>query len=168
MQTVGAGGWRGQKRSVAGQRNATAEKPVAELAHKQLISERSQNRQESVQGHFFNVGTKAICVVVVNMHKAKGKQFDEVIIFEGWPRRVRGQIVRNPHRFVRGNTEGEATSARYNFRVRMTLARSSTTIMTPENDPCAILHSPPERQKWRHRRGMGGYGTIAPKLERRC
>jgi DNA helicase II / ATP-dependent DNA helicase PcrA len=67
-------------------------------------------------------------VTVMTIHKAKGKEFDEVIVFEGLFQRY----------LQRTGVEAER-SARYNLHVAATRARQAVTIMTPQHDPCHLL-----------------------------
>ena len=67
---------------------------------------------------------------VMTIHKAKGKQFTEVIIYEGL---YRGRILRS------GSDEKEKAQARLSLRVGVTRAEQFTTILTSEKEPCPFL-----------------------------
>lgn len=97
-------------------------------------------RNAFVQMHFSHDNKAEKGVVVMNMHKAKGKQFDEVIIFENWPKTKRGQIIYNGDRIVRSNLKDNIdVQTRQNLRVSITRGKKHTTILTPRINPCVIF-----------------------------
>jgi len=66
----------------------------------------------------------------MTIHKSKGKEFDEVIVYEGC---FQG-------RFVRANaTDREFAQSRLALRVAITRAKKHATILTPQQYPCSLF-----------------------------
>ncbi|AWP28479.1 UvrD-helicase domain-containing protein [Paenibacillus sp. Cedars] len=85
----------------------------------------------SLLQEYFSSSTKEYRGIhIMTIHKSKGKEFDEVIIYEGL---FQGKIV---------NTIGGTKSieqSRLSLRVGVTRARQNTTIITPASDMCPFL-----------------------------
>ena len=98
-------------------------------------------KEAFVQEHFANAGQPESGVVIMNLHKAKGKQFDETILFEDMPIFARGRgIVRNSGRFVRANEAGDNLAQyRKNFRMAVTRSKYRTIVLTPNQDKCILI-----------------------------
>ena len=87
-------------------------------------------RDALLQEHFSASARAWVGVNVMTIHKSKGKEFDEVIIYEG---RHYGKIVR------KDATDGETAQARLSLRVAVTRARMRVVILTPGNEVCPFL-----------------------------
>lgn len=79
------------------------------------------------QEHFSMASKTWTGINLMTIHKAKGKEFDEVIVYEDL---YKGRIVFKPDRIEQ---------ARLNLRVAVTRARNRTTILTPESKPCELV-----------------------------
>lgn len=84
-----------------------------------------------VQEHFSAATKDWKGIHVMTMHKSKGKEFNEVFIYEG---RYQGRIVRAK------SSENDIAQSRLALRVAVTRAKSRTTILTPADDQCPILN----------------------------
>lgn len=82
-----------------------------------------------IQEHFVAAQVDYKGIHIMTLHKSKGKEFDEVIIWEDFY---------NP--LVRPNaTEKDVTESRYLLRVAATRSRDRTTFLTVGNQPCILL-----------------------------
>jgi DNA helicase-2/ATP-dependent DNA helicase PcrA len=81
------------------------------------------------QEHFSMSQRKWSGVLVMTLHKSKGKEFDEVII---WDEQY-SPIVR-PNAYIK-----EIEQSKYLLRVGVTRARKFTSILTPQASPCILV-----------------------------
>lgn len=82
-----------------------------------------------LQEHFIAAQTSYKGVHVMTLHKSKGKEFDEVFIWEDY---------HNPL-VHRDSDEKQLNESRYLLRVGATRARERTTFLTVASQPCILL-----------------------------
>lgn len=87
-------------------------------------------REALTQEHFATSLKVWRGVNVMTIHKSKGKEFDEVLVYEG---AFQGRFV---------YSADEYDKARINLRVAATRAKRKVYFVTPSNDPCPLLISP--------------------------
>jgi len=87
-------------------------------------------RDALLQEHFSSSTKKWRGVHVMTIHKAKGKEFDEVIVYEGC------HVGRIVHASA---SEKDLAQARLALRVAVTRAIKHATILTPNHDVCCFL-----------------------------
>ena len=83
-------------------------------------------RSAITQEHFATSSKTWNGINVMTIHKSKGKEFDEVIIYEGM----------HGDRIVYGN---DLDKARLSLRVAVTRAKSMAFIFTPDRDICPLI-----------------------------
>ena len=83
-----------------------------------------------IEEHFVSKSQEPRGVHVLTMHRSKGKEFDEVIIYEG---NHADRIVRRP------NDDSVVAQARLSLRVAVSRARKRVTILTPRQKRCELL-----------------------------
>ncbi|MFA4227898.1 UvrD-helicase domain-containing protein [Xanthomonas perforans] len=97
-------------------------------AHGSYLNARELLRAALVEDQFAASSRTQQGVIVMTIHKAKGKEFDEVVVFEDLY-----------NRYLRNHGADSERSARFNLHVAATRARSAVAIMTPSRDPCRLL-----------------------------
>ncbi|MEA5001604.1 MAG: ATP-dependent helicase [Endomicrobiaceae bacterium] len=70
-------------------------------------------------------------VFIMNIHKSKGKEFDEVILFEGHNKYKDRFVIKNDKKNINSSTKQL-------FMTGITRSKKQTTIMSPNNDPCVL------------------------------
>lgn len=83
-----------------------------------------------IEEHFSAKSQEPRGVHVMTIHKSKGKEFDEVVIYEGT---YRDRIVRSP------SEENSVAQSRLSLRVAVSRARHRVTIVTPAAKICELL-----------------------------
>jgi ATP-dependent DNA helicase UvrD/PcrA len=87
-------------------------------------------RDALLQEHFSTSIQVGRGIHVMTIHKSKGKEFEEVVIYEG---SHQGRLVRI------AASENEVAQSRLALRVAATRAKKHTTILTPKHDVCRFL-----------------------------
>lgn len=98
--------------------------------HRQYINAETHYKDAIQQENFSSTVKKFSGIYIMTIHKSKGKQFDEVFIFEGYRR---GRIVSNP------NDQGRVNQSRLTLRVGVTRAMKKTTILSPAGNKYELL-----------------------------